>query len=285
MKAVLLHASASSGAQWRSLAAALSGRYRVEAPNLIGYAPGTAWPGARPLTLEDEAARVRELIGRDGPVDLVGHSYGGAVALHLARTSPALVRKLVLIEPVAFHVLRGGDASDAAGLREFASKADEVRNAFDPEAGARLFIDYWNGAGAWDRLPAERRAPVVAALPKLALEIEAVLGEAAGIAEMRQVRQPVLLLQGGLTQLSARCVSHRLARALPCVSFRVVRGAGHMLPLSHREAVNRLVSEHLDDPFTGGHWNDYAEIRNRRVRGIPRSVHEHVGAAAGAGAG
>jgi pimeloyl-ACP methyl ester carboxylesterase len=35
--AVLLHASASSGAQWRSLAAALSSRYRVEAPNLIGY--------------------------------------------------------------------------------------------------------------------------------------------------------------------------------------------------------------------------------------------------------
>lgn len=71
---------------------------------------------------------------------------------------------------------------------------------------------------------------------------------------MRHVRQPVLLLQGGLTQLSARCVSQRLAVALPYVSHRVLRGAGHMLPLTHRDEVNRLVLAHLGSAFSGGHW-------------------------------
>lgn len=249
---ILLHASASSGAQWRSLAAALAERYSVHAPNFQAR-------GARPFTLEAEAAPIRALIERQGaPVHLVGHSYGGAVALHLARTSPALVRKLVLIEPVAFHVLRDGDPIDAQGLREFVSKADEVRNAFDPEAAARIFIDYWNGPGSWDRTPAEKQAAVIAALPRLHLEIEACLGEPAGPREMRKVRQPVLLLQGGLTQLSARCVSHCLAMALPVVSYQVVRGAGHMLPLTHRDEVNALVAAHLADPYVGAHFEGYA---------------------------
>jgi pimeloyl-ACP methyl ester carboxylesterase len=248
---ILLHASASSGAQWRSLAAALAGRYRVHTPDFAARGP-------RPATLEAEADPIRRLLeAQDGPVQLVGHSYGGAVALHLARTSPRLVRKLVLIEPVAFHVLRDGDPVDAQGLREFSSKADEVRNAFDPEAAARLFIDYWNGAGSWDRTPPEKRAPVIAALPRLHREIEAVLGEPAGLREVRKVRQPVLLIQGGLTTLSARCVSHALAMTLPVVSYRVVRGAGHMLPLTHRDQVNRLVAAHLADPYAGGHWETY----------------------------
>jgi pimeloyl-ACP methyl ester carboxylesterase len=250
--AVLLHASTSSGAQWRSLAAALAGRYRVHTPNFDASGP-------RPSTLEAEAAPIRRLIEAQGePVHLVGHSYGGAVALHLARTSPALVRKLVLIEPVAFHILRDGDPIDAQGLHEFASTADAVRNAFDPEAAARIFIDYWNGPGSWDRTPAEKQAAVTAALPRLHGEIEAVLGEPAGLREMRFVRQPVLLVQGGLTRLSTRCVSHGLAMTLPVVSHRVVRGAGHMLPLTHRDEVNSLVAAHLADPYAGAHFEGYA---------------------------
>lgn len=249
---VLLHASTSSGAQWRSLAAALAQRYSVHTPNFGALGP-------RPSTLEAEAVAIRDLIAQQGgPVHLVGHSYGGAVALHIARTSPQLVRKLVLIEPVAFHVLRDGDPVDAQGLHEFSSAADAVRNAFDPEAAARIFIDYWNGAGAWERTPSEKRAPVIAALPRLHREIEACLGDAAGLREMRQVRQPALLVQGGLTKLSTRCVSHCLAMALPAVSYKVVRGAGHMLPLTHRDELNRLVARHLADPYAGAHFESYA---------------------------
>jgi pimeloyl-ACP methyl ester carboxylesterase len=259
--AVLLHASASSSAQWRSLAGALAGSREVAAPDLRGYGNTPRWAGTGPFRLADEAAPLLALLDRvEGPVDLIGHSYGGAVALHLARTRPQAVRRLVLIEPVAFHLLRDGDADDAAGLKEFVDTADEVRNAHAlgrPDDAARIFVDYWNGEGAWSRLPAEKRTPVTAALPKLAQEIEAVLGEPAGARDMRHVHAPVLLLQGAETRLSARRVSQRLVRSLPVVSHKVVPGAGHMLPLTHRDAVNRLIVGHLASPYDGGHWYGY----------------------------
>ncbi len=242
--AVLLHASASSGAQWKSLAGALAAR-DVLAPDLLGYGATPAPAVEGEFRLAEEAAALRPRLRALGAaVDLVGHSYGGAIALHLARTSPELVRRLVLIEPVAFHLLREGDAIDVAGYREFADTAAGVRRAAAAgasEAAAELFVDYWNGAGAWSALPPERRAPVLAALPKLGLEIDAVLGEPATLRDLRRIDRPVLLIQGGQTRLSTRCVCHRLAHALSDVEHRVVRGAGHMLPLTHRDEVNGLV--------------------------------------------
>ncbi|HYD55292.1 MAG TPA: alpha/beta fold hydrolase [Burkholderiales bacterium] len=243
---MLLHASASSSAQWRSLCAALEAKHHVVAPDLVGYGTTPPWQGTGAFRLADEAVQLRRLIRQLGePVHLVGHSYGGAVALHVARTSPELVRRLVLIEPVAFHLLRDGDAIDLEGLREFSAAAQRVRAAPDPQAAARVFVDYWNGAGAWDRTPPEKRKPVVAALPKLRLELDAALGEPATLADLKALRPPVLLLQGGLTQLSTRCVCHRLARSLPDVALHVVRGAGHMLPLTHRDEVNALVASFI----------------------------------------
>src|SRR6185503_3141479 len=70
--------------------------------------------------LGQEAALVRALLDRyDGPAHLVGHSYGGAVALNVAHSRGAMLRSLTLIEPVAFHLLRDGNeaASAARGVR------------------------------------------------------------------------------------------------------------------------------------------------------------------------
>src|SRR5688500_438233 len=83
---VLLHSSGSSNAQWRALAEGLSARFRVIAPDFYGYGATEHWPGRGPFQLEREAEIVRAMLGRAGePAHLVGHSYGGAVALHFAR--------------------------------------------------------------------------------------------------------------------------------------------------------------------------------------------------------
>src|SRR5687768_11557963 len=110
---LLLHCSGSSGAQWRSLIEKLGRRYRVIAPDLRSYS-----------SLARAAAPIRSILGRlSAPAHLVGHSYGGAVALHVARTRPELLRSLTLVEPSAFHLLRGGDGIAAAALREITDVA------------------------------------------------------------------------------------------------------------------------------------------------------------------
>lgn len=246
---LLLHCSGSSGAQWRSLAEKLGSGYRVLAPDLIGYGRSAPWSSRREFCLAQEAGPLRSILGRLGePVHLVGHSYGGAVALHIARTRPEFLKSLTLVEPSAFHLLRGGDATDGAALREITHVAAQVEGALasgDLMGGFGRFVDYWSGPGSWAAMPAEKRAAFAPQLAKVALDFRAILSEPAELADVRDIALPTLLLQGGCTTLPSRCVCKRLRDALP-VLFSVVRGAGHMLPITHRDAVNALIAEHVD---------------------------------------
>ena len=82
---VLLHCSGSSAAQWRDLGAILARDFHIAAPDFYGCGSTGAWPGRRPIRLADHAHMVAEVVRAHGyPVHLVGHSFGGAVALRLA---------------------------------------------------------------------------------------------------------------------------------------------------------------------------------------------------------
>ncbi len=96
---VLLHGSASDSRQWRSLTGWISGRYRVIAPDLPGY--GGSHRVRRGATLETLAETLAPMLTPGAPVHLVGHGFGGAVALKAACMFPGHVRSLTLIEPTA----------------------------------------------------------------------------------------------------------------------------------------------------------------------------------------
>src|SRR5262245_15621130 len=103
---VCLHASASSSAQWRPLIERLGGRFRTLAADLYGSGRSPAWPGERPMWLADEVALLAPVFEAAGPrFHLVGHSYGGAVALRAALANSARIESLVLFEPVLFSLL------------------------------------------------------------------------------------------------------------------------------------------------------------------------------------
>jgi len=246
---VLLHSSASSGAQWRSLCAPLAERFTALAPDLYGYGASDPWPGRAAMTLADEVAPLEALLARrPGPVHLVGHSYGGAVALRLALRAPARLRSLTLIEPVAFHLLRGGGAGERALYDEVAALARGVAAALSSGAywsAMERFVDYWNGAGAFGRLAPDRRRELARRVGAVALNFAAAMAEPVALGAYRRIRVPTLLLAGAASPPTTRRIVALLAQTLPHVREQVVAGAGHMLPLTHRDAVDGAILEHL----------------------------------------
>ena len=247
---VLLHSSASSSAQWRSLCAPLAERFTALVPDLYGYGASDPWPGLAPMTLADESAPLEALLARrPGPVHLVGHSYGGAVALRLALQSPARLRSLTLIEPVAFHLLRCGDAGERALYQEIAALAGSVAAALGSGAywsAMERFVDYWNGAGAFGRIAPDRRIELGRRVGAVALNFSAAMAEPVALGTYREIRVPTLLLAGAASPPTTRRIVALLAQTLPHAREQVVAGAGHMLPLTHRDPVNAAILGHLD---------------------------------------
>jgi pimeloyl-ACP methyl ester carboxylesterase len=76
-------------------------RFEIVAPNRRGFPPG---PDVARVDFEDEAVWLRQFL--EPGTHLVGHSYGGVIALLSAARTPGLVRSLTVIEPPAFGVAR-----------------------------------------------------------------------------------------------------------------------------------------------------------------------------------
>jgi pimeloyl-ACP methyl ester carboxylesterase len=86
----------------------LAGRFDLVLPNRRGFPPG---PDVDGVDFEDESVWLERFM--EPEAHLVGHSYGGVIALLAAARRPELVRSLTVIEPPALAVARGVPAVDA----------------------------------------------------------------------------------------------------------------------------------------------------------------------------
>jgi pimeloyl-ACP methyl ester carboxylesterase len=247
---VLLHSSGASSRQWDRLAEALAPHARVHAVDLHGHGRQRAWPGERPMTLADEAALVRPLIERErGGVHLVGHSYGGALALNLALTSPRRVRSLAVYEPVLFRLLIDHEPTAPASCEVF-ELAERVRCCVRDgrfPAAAALFTDYWSGPGAWSRLAPDRQVQFAARMPLVVAHFEALFAEPLPGARLARLTMPTLCLTGETSTGAARRMAALLQGLLPAACHQTLAGMGHMGPLTHADEVNRRLLAFLTD--------------------------------------
>jgi pimeloyl-ACP methyl ester carboxylesterase len=246
---IALHCSGADGQMWRHLATELGDRFSLVAPHLIGCGAADPWDGAHDFTASDEAALTIDMIDAiDTPVHLVGHSYGGGVALRVARERPARIASLTVYEPSLLSVLNTMGEDGRAVFAELKAVANEVIGAMSTGAyqtGARLFVNCWNGEGSWDAMSPEARAGMIRHLPKVCLEYRAMSRERISLQAYRRVNFPVLLLQGEHSLPATHLISRQLHRAMKFASLHTVRGAGHMGPLTQAAAVNAMMVDHI----------------------------------------
>lgn len=243
---VLLHSSGSSSRQWDALADALCATHDVRAIDLHGHGSGPAWTAKRPLSVHDDAALALPVLEAAGGGHVIGHSYGGAVAVHLAARHPRWVRSLAVYEPVLLNLLAdpaSGHAGDPAhpGLTELIAVAERMRRQLhdgDIEAASRDFVDYWSGAGTWQAMGPARQRGVAQRAGVIAAHFATLRGEPLPAATAARLTMPTLVLHGTETTQAARALARLLRRWLPQAEHRGLAGLGHMGPLTHAASVN-----------------------------------------------
>ncbi|MFN8090175.1 MAG: alpha/beta hydrolase [Mycobacterium sp.] len=93
-----IHGLGGHGQRWRTLATQHLPDIAIAAPDLIGHGRSSY---SAPWTIDANVTALADLVKVDSerPVLVVGHSFGGAVALNLAAAHPNLVSGLVLLDP------------------------------------------------------------------------------------------------------------------------------------------------------------------------------------------
>jgi lipase len=147
-RVLAIHGLTGHGKRWQTLATRHLSDVTVAAPDLIGHGR-SSWDA--PWTIDANVDALAALVDADGghPVVVVGHSFGGAVALNLAAARPDLVDALVLLDPatglrghrmreIADEMLASPDYTDRDEAR-----ADKVSGSWKdvPEADLEAELD------------------------------------------------------------------------------------------------------------------------------------------------
>jgi pimeloyl-ACP methyl ester carboxylesterase len=246
--AILLHSGGMSGRQWRRLSERLAPRHRVVCPDFLGSGANPPWPDDAPFDFRADVAAVVELWDSLGePAHIVGHSYGGFIAFMVANERPAALRSISAFDPVAFGVLYG--AGDHAGLDDLARASQNPVFTDDAKGGQEpwfeLFVDYWNGAGAWKQLPAAQRESFLKIGRKVYGEVRSLMQDRTPASGYARLTAPALLLTGERSPLAVKRVVAQLEATLPSAQLASIAGAGHMGPITHADEVNARVERHL----------------------------------------
>jgi len=245
---VLVHSSVSGNRQWRALMEALKDRYRVLAINLYGYGETTPWPGAALQSLYAQAQLVLALCEEAaGPVHLVGHSFGGSVAMKTAMLLGPRVRSLILLEANPFYLLKQDGRTQA--FLESRALRDHVKcfgSLGEWPKVAERFADYWLGDGSWSVMPEKRRVAFAESLSPNFYEWDAVMEEETTVEECRALTAKTLVVSDDATRLPIREIVGIFGKSCPHWTFRTIPEGGHMAPLTHPQLINPIVRAFLD---------------------------------------
>jgi pimeloyl-ACP methyl ester carboxylesterase len=250
---VALHCSLGSGRQWTKLATELNVKLgpsvKLIAPDLIGYGHNACLLDL-PTTLAQEVHALRDdLREAKGPIHLVGHSYGGAIAFKIA-TSPEFehrIRSLTLIEPVLPTLLLE-NAPDRRLHDQFAELAKEVsRDLWNGSVLEAIdkFCEFWNGSGPREQLTPAARIRMIEHAERLAFDFMAAFAEEHVTMAAASLQVPTLLFSGGQSPNLTQRIVRRLAAIMDGVEIRHLPDAGHMLAMTHAAAINPAIAAHI----------------------------------------
>lgn len=251
---VVIHGSLDRSAGMLKLSRRLDDTYRVTRYDRRGYGRSAPHPGPFDIDaqVDDLAAVIDGVLGGGNasanapvpkvapPVVLVGHSYGGNVALAYVDRHPGRVAAVVTYEsPLSWEPWW---PRDSAG-------GNAMAWSDDPDEAAERFMRRLIGDDRWERLPPSTRAA-------RRREGAAMVGELADLRRRapwraERIDAPVLVMRGEHGQPHHRLGTEALAERLPDATVHTVAGARHFGPNTHPDAVADRIREFVTDRCDG----------------------------------
>ena len=235
-RALLIHCALAHAGSLAPLMTRLGDGLSMTAFDIPGHGRSAEWDGRSDLL--DVTTRIAESFC-DGPVDLIGHSFGGVAALCLAVRRPELVRSLTLIEPVFFAAAKAaGHPAFDAYLTGMAPYAKALASG-DRAAATRVFTATW-GDGDWDALPGAQRAYATERIHLIEESVPGLFDDSQNILRpggLEGLVLPVTLIRADRSPPVIEAVLGALQPRLPQSRSVLIEGAGHMVPITHAREV------------------------------------------------
>ena len=240
---VLVHGSVSDYREWLMQMAPLARHYRV-----IAYSRRYHWPNLPPgkdadASVERQADDLAAIIRAMGiaPAHIVGHSFGGAVAINLTLRHPELVRTLVLAEPTVAGVLGDTPENDAVSKESQAVRA-EMKEAFASGDAERIVRTYAArvAPGEFEKAPPEIQQMLFANVPAFQLDFTSRRSPFT-CDDARRLAVPVLILSGERSAMGLQRIAEAASRCMKAATFVKIRQATHWMQHDHAQAFNDAV--------------------------------------------
>lgn len=250
---ILLHGSMATKNQWRPLMHELVNNFKVIAMDLSGYG-GTPYP-ANPekYSLDFESGLLQEVINKeldqDEPYHLVGHSYGGVVALYHAYHAVEKICSLTTIEPMAYHLLEDNHEQLIASQIMVAELSADIAQGRNIEA-AEKFIDIWMAPGTFQRLGQREREVLGDGVKKMVLDFQAASSAPLSLGDYTQLPGPFTVIAGKESPHYSVDISRRIVSGVENARLIWVEG-GHFAPVTHYHLINPLLLDIIQSAAKG----------------------------------
>jgi pimeloyl-ACP methyl ester carboxylesterase len=246
---VLVHGSLGDYRTWIGEMDDFAARYHVIAYSLRYHYPNQ-WNDGPAYSVQVHVADLVALLQtlNLGPVHLVGHSYGGTMAILVAKEHPELVRTLVLAEASLGGLVAGNEEAkpQLAQVSATMKAAQGLVQNGQSEQAAVTFFDFVNEpGGGFNGMPefyqngirqnAHTIKPMLASPPPPSFTCD----------DAKTIVVPTLLIQGELTHKFRKLVNAELQRCMPNATVVAVAGAAHPLEMINPKGFNEVVLQFL----------------------------------------
>jgi non-heme chloroperoxidase len=245
---VLVHGSLGDYRTWSGEMDDFAARYHVVAYSLRNHYPDT-WTGG-PYSYQGHIADLVALLHalNLGPVHLVGHSYGGTIAVMVAKDHPELIRSLVLAERgVASWVANVEEAKPPlAEVFKVAKVVQEHTQKGELDEAVISFMDLINEAGGgFKGLPVAFQTGMLQNSTTLKASFASPPPPTFTCDDASKTGTPTLVVEGELTLKVRRLIDNELVRCMPHVERVLIPRAAHPLEMVNPKDFNAAVLQFL----------------------------------------